>query len=426
MNNRASHFLWKNKIRLMRNTIRHWWLPLLGILITAIFTVYQVMSFFPSVEQLLVFCRRNRRYVYAIMACYCFLRIYCVKNPVYKINAATLLYFYNTVQLTKLLRKKSFISFLSHGILSIGLTLCVHEYVACGLWGLNALKLFFFLRGSWLIAWIFYHEVGVGRMIAGLIFPVMIPLIFVESFVSLLICLGVYIVALFYTEKCLAINFPKYYDRMHYIDRVEAAQSQNNLAAMAQIAEENRPATVVGIKLQHFHLTKKTALVAKGVLDLMRTQSQIWMIVIAFPIIGWVLVNTSVLDFLGIHIDPTLISMLSAILTMVAFTSLFQVISKQIHKMVEKKKTGLELPFTTIQMFWGYFPVALISNLLLTLGLNVAYACFSLTSVGFYLVANATYLIYAYSTVYSPRCSGILSSASGTVLLVCIFIHYTL
>lgn len=298
----------------MRNTLRHWWMPLLGILITGVLIVYQAIQSFASVEQFLVFCSKNRMYVYGIVACLCFVRIYCVKNPVFKINAATLLYFYNTEQLTKLLRRKKCISFLLHVSLSLGLTLCVHEFTFHRFWVLDALKLLFFLRSSWIIAWILYHKVGMERIIGGLVFPVMLPLMFFDNPFSLIVCGLIYIAVLFYAEKCLTLNFSKYYSRMCYIDQVEAAQSQNNLVEMARIAEENRPANVSGVKLQHFRLTKKTALFAKSVLDVIRTQNQIWIVVIALPAVGWLLVNTSVLELMSFSTDPLLISMLAALL----------------------------------------------------------------------------------------------------------------
>ena len=211
---------------------------------------------------------------------------------------------------------------------------------------------------------------------------------------------------------------------MCYIDQVEAAQSQNNLVEMARIAEENRLANVSGVKLQHFRLTKKTALFAKSVLDVIRTQNQIWIVVIALPAVGWLLVNTSVLELMSFSTDPLLISMLSAVFTMVAFTSIFQVISEQIHKMIRKKTVGLELPYTNAHIFWAYLPVAMMTNFILTIGLDLIYVSLSLESLGFFIVANISYLLMSYSTVYSPKCRGILSAVSGIGLVVCILFHY--
>lgn len=424
MNNQAYYFLRKNKLRLMMNTLRHWWMSLLGILITGVLTVNQVIQSFASVEQFLVFCSKNRMYVYGIVACLCFIRIYCIKNPVFKLNAATLLYFYNTDYLTKLLERKKCISFLLHASLSLGVTLCVHEFSFHRFFVLDALKLLFFLRSSWLIAWICYHKVGVGRIISGLVFPIMLPLLFFENLFPLIVCGLVYIAVLFYAEKYLTLNFPKYYSRMYYIDQVEAAQSQNNLVEMARIAEENRPANVSGVKLQHFQLSKRTALFAKSVLDLIRTQNQIWIVVISFPLAGWLLVNTSVLDSLSFSIDPLMVAILATILTMVAFTSVFQVISEQILKMIRKKTVGLELPYTNAHIFWAYLPIAMITNLILTIGLDLIYVSLSLESLGFFIVANISYLLTSCSIVYSPKCRGILSAVSGTGLVVCILFHY--
>lgn len=124
MNNRAYYFLRKNRLRLMMNTLRHWWMSLLGILITGVLTVNQVIQSFDSVEQFLVFCSKNRMYVYGIVACLCFIRIYCIKNPVFKLNAATLLYFYNTDHLTKLLERKKVFHFFSMRVCPLG-WLCV-------------------------------------------------------------------------------------------------------------------------------------------------------------------------------------------------------------------------------------------------------------------------------------------------------------
>ena len=424
MNNQAYYFLRKNKLRRMMNTLRHWWMSILGILITGALTVYQVIQSFDSVEQFLVFCSKNRMYVYGIVACLCFIRIYCIKNPVFKINAATLLYFYNTDHLTKLLERNKCISFLFHVSLSLGVALCLHEFTFHSFLVLDALKLLFFLRSSCLIAWIYYHKVGMGHIISGLVFPIMLPLLFFENLFPLIVCGLVYIAVLFYAEKYLTLNFPKYYSRMCFIDQVEAAQSQNNLVEMARIAEENRPANVSGVKLQHFHLTKKTALFAKSVLDVIRTQKQIWIVTIAFPLVGWLLVNTSVLDSMSFSIDPLMVSILATMLTMVAFTSIFQVISEKILKMVRKKTVGLELPYTDAHIFWAYLPIAMIMNLILTIVLDLIYLSFSLGSLGLFIVANAAYLLMSYSTVYSPKFRGILSAVSGIGLLVCILFHY--
>lgn len=423
MNNRAYYFLRKNKLRLMMNTLRQWWMSLLGILITGVLTVNQVIQSFDSVEQFLVFCSKNRMYVYGIVACFCFIRIYCIKNPVFKLNAATLLYFYNTDHLTKLLERKKCISFLLHASLSFGVALCVHEFSFHRFLALDALKLLFFLRSSWLIAWIYYQKVGMERIISGLVFPIMLPLLFFENLFPLIVCGLAYIAVLFYAGKYLTLNFPKYFSRMCYIDQVEAAQSQNNLIEMARIAEENRPANVSGVKLQHFPLSKRTALFAESVLDVIRTQNQIWIVVITFPLVGWLLVNTSVLDSMSFSIDPLMVSILATILTMVAFTSVFQVISEKILKMVRKKTVGLELPYTDAHIFWAYFLIATIMNLILTIVLDLIYVSFSLGSLGLFLVANAAYLLMSYSTIYSPKFGGILSAVSGMGLFTCILFH---
>lgn len=424
MNSRANYFLRKNKLHLMWNTLRHFWIPMLGIVVAVIFAIYQVFQLFPSAEHFSSFFKENLVYFYGITVCFCFVRIYCIKNPVFKVNAATLLHFHNTVYLTKLLQKKRYISFLFHVIISFCVSLCIHGFGFYGRWGLDFIKLLFFFRSSWLIAWIFYHEVGTRRIISGLIFPLMLPPLVFEHFFFLIACGGFYIALLYYIKRFLTLNYPKYYERMYYIDQIEAAQSRNNTAEMARIAEENRPSSVTGIRLQHFHPTLKTALMSKAILDIVRTQKQIWVCVIAFIGVGWCLVRTSILQSIGFHIDPSLISMIASILTMAAFSSLFQTISNQIQKMIGKKKAGLDLPYTNSQIFWAYLPVAMVINLILVIVLDTLYGCFSVSGLGFYIIVNAAYLLVAYSTVYSQRGKGFISGVSGIGLLICIFFRY--
>ena len=108
----AEILLLKNKLRLMKGTIRHTWQGLIGILVVGGVLVYQ---FFFVMEKARYGTGATARGVFYTLLCVAVInlfRVFLNQTPVFRVEAASVLNTYNTGYFTKILVRKQFLSVL--------------------------------------------------------------------------------------------------------------------------------------------------------------------------------------------------------------------------------------------------------------------------------------------------------------------------
>jgi len=120
-------------------------------------------------------------------------------------------------------------------------------------------------------------------------------------------------------------------------------------------------------------------------------------------LLGWVIKRTVLLDFLPFFEISSIKGTLGALCMATALGSLYQLLSKQIEKIVDKQKLGLFLPFSKKQILLGYMPVPIILNFLISLILGILYSNFSPLIFILWFVMNITYCVQGYIKIYNVK-----------------------
>lgn len=421
MNKSVIILILKNKLRLFYGTLRYTWPTALGLLVFFSVLLYQILFVMIKIEKGTPASTQYIFYVLVFAALVNFFRIFLVKTPIFRMNAATLHHLYNTKYFSKILHIKYSVAAVKALIISFCISFCMGGFDFSGdfyvLFALLALYLF----TCTVMSWIYYHGNKTEHFIVLLTYALATMMLFLRTIpaaVVLSVILSLLIVHSLYYMK---LNIPGYYSRLSFIDAATAAQSQNNFALMQRLSNENRPQIIQGPSLKSLPLTKRTALTCKSLIELLRIQKQILIMLCLLLLLGWVIKRTVLLDFLPFFEIPSIKGTLGALCTATALGSLYQLLSKQIENIVDKQKLGLFLPFSKKQILLGYMPVPIILNFLISLILGILYSNFSLLIFILWFIMNTTYCIQGYIKIYNVRMGRIIIIFMNFVLWIVIY-----
>ena len=120
----AEILLLKNKLRLMKGTIRYTWQGLIGILVVGGVLVYQFFFVIAKAEYGTGATARGVFYTLLCVAVINLFRVFLNQTPVFRVEAASVLNTYNTGYFTKILARKQFLSVL-YAALAAGMIACI-------------------------------------------------------------------------------------------------------------------------------------------------------------------------------------------------------------------------------------------------------------------------------------------------------------
>lgn len=423
MNNKSFSLLRKNKIRLFKGIFRHYWQPLIALLVT---TIFAVIFFLPYIiaDGGIAALAQYRRYAYLLIALCCGIRIFFVKTPIFKLYSAAVLYTYNSPFFRNYLKKKKLTASIVGGLLALCVTFAFHQFTIGYQFFIDFLKLTLLMHSSFLLAWIFYHTSGKARLVTIPAFAVMLPPLCVDSVLSLLPILSVAVASSIYDARFLTLNMTKYEEKLRFIDAVITAQSQNNYADMLRLAEENRTPTVNGLMFHSFRPTQRTAILVKSLLDLLRMQRQIWILIIGMFVGGYLFRSKFLQGFFQGEFNAEYLIFPSALCTMMAFQSLFQTAAKSAVTFIEKSRRALMLPFSNRQVFCGYFPLPVLLSAFFMLVMDLVYKRLSLDSLVFLLLLFISYGLLLFAKLFDRRIGKLFPTLSGFMLFLGVMMHY--
>ncbi len=383
MKHQIEKLLFKNRIRLLKGTIIHTWPTLIGVIVAVAVLGYQFFSFAMPEGSL---------YVLILVSGISLFRIFVLNTPVFRIEAASMLHMYNTKYFRKQIRYRAFgsvwKSILFSGIIALGMSGFLLDKSFFDLWFLLTL----YNCNSSFLSWVFYHEKSKTVFFVYLICTLLLLL---QSFISV-ICLILCLVCLwFYSEKFLKLDIPRYKERIQSLEAASVAVSHNDYSKMVQMADENRPQTVKWPTLELFNPGKKTALVIKSFLELLRVQKQTVVLLVLLILLGWILSRTEILSFLPLLADEAINRLIAAFCTVMALSALYQILIKQAKTVSDKRKLGLSLPYSTMSVVLAYGFTATVINLIVALTISLLYTCFS---------ARIIVLLFAQTSAFSVPC----------------------
>lgn len=361
----------------MKGTLRHAWQPLLGFLIIGVALAYQLIFVVAKAGRGTAVSSQGILYVLLAVVTINLFRVFLNQTPVFRMEAASVMLTYNTKQFYKVLCRKQGLSVLLSifiaGVLSFILSGFLLNAAFGKLFGLLAL----YGCNCSFLSWIFYHLQGKAKWLSLPIFAVCSVLLILYSFLSIALLAASLCALWLYVQRVLRLNLPKYFERLQFLEMSATALSHNDYVKMRQMAEENRPSYVSAPMLHHWKPTKRTALWMKSLLEILRMQKRILILLALLLFAGWLVWRTDLLTFVPLLENPSITKGIAGFCAATAFSTLHQLLIQQVKAVSDKRSLGLSLPFTTEQIILSYGVNAAAINLLLTLAVGFLYSAFS-------------------------------------------------
>lgn len=400
----------------MKGTLRHAWQPLLGFLIVGVALAYQLIFVVAKAGRGTAVSSQGILYVLLAVVTINLFRVFLNQTPVFRMEAASVMLTYNTKQFYKVLCRKQGVSVLlsifSAGVLSFVLSGFLLDAAFGKLFGLLAL---YFCNCSFL-SWIFYHLQGKAKWLSLPIFAVCSVLLILRSFLSIALLAASLCALWLYAQRVLRLNLPKYFERLQFLETSATALSHNDYVKMRQMAEENRPSYVSAPMLHHWKPTKRTALWMKSLLEILRMQKRILILLALLLFAGWLVWRTDLLTFVPLLENPSITKGIAGFCAATVFSTLHQLLIQQVKAVSDKRLLGLSLPFTTKQIILSYGVNAAAINLLLTLAVGFLYSAFSPRLLLLWGVENIAYFAVCCTSVYDIKIKRGISAAANVLL----------
>lgn len=417
----AEILLLKNKLRLMKGTLRHAWQPLLGFLIVGVALAYQLIFVVAKAGRGTAVSSQGILYVLLAVVTINLFRVFLNQTPVFRMEAASVMLTYNTKQFYKVLCRKQGLSVLLSifiaGVLSFILSGFLLDAAFGKLFGLLAL----YGCNCSFLSWIFYHLQDKAKWLSLPIFAVCSVLLILHSFLSIALLAASLCALWLYVQRVLRLNLPKYFERLQFLEMSATALSHNDYVKMRQMAEENRPSYVSAPMLHHWKPTKRTALWMKSLLEILRMQKRILILLALLLFAGWLVWRTDLLTFVPLLENPSITKGIAGFCAATVFSTLHQLLIQQVKAVSDKRSLGLSLPFTTEQIILSYGVNAAAINLLLTLAVGFLYSAFSLRLLLLWGIEGIAYFAVCCASVYDVKFKRGISTAANVLLFASVY-----
>lgn len=398
----------------MKGTLRHAWQPLLGFLIVGVALAYQLIFVVAKAGRGTAVSSQGILYVLLAVVTINLFRVFLNRTPVFRMEAASVMLTYNTKQFYKVLCRKQGLSVLLSifiaGVLSFILSGFLFDAAFGKLFGLLAL----YGCNCSFLSWIFYHLQSKAKWLSLPIFAVCSVLLILHSFLSIALLAASLCALWLYAQRVLRLNLPKYFERLQFLEMSATALSHNDYVKMRQMAEENRPSYVSAPMLHHWKPTKRTALWMKSLLEILRMQKRILILLALLLFAGWLVRRTDLLTFVPLLENPSITKGIAGFCAATVFSTLHQLLIQQVKAVSDKRL--LSLPFTTKQIILPYGLNAVAINLLLTLAVGFLYSAFSPRLFLLWGVENIAYFAVCCTSVYGLKITRGISAAANVLL----------
>lgn len=405
----------------MKGTLRHAWQPLLGFLIVGVALAYQLIFVVAKAGRGTAVSSQGILYVLLAVVTINLFRVFLNQTPVFRMEAASVMLTYNTKQFYKVLCRKQGLSVLLSifiaGVLSFILRGFLFDAAFGKLFGLLAL----YGCNCSFLSWIFYHLQSKAKWLSLPIFAVCSVLLILHSFLSIALLAASLCALWLYAQRVLRLNLPKYFERLQFLEMSATALSHNDYVKMRQMAEENRPSYVSAPMLHHWKPTKRTALWMKSLLEILRMQKRILILLALLLFVGWLVWRTDLLAFAPLLENPAITKGIAGFCVATAFGTLHQLLIQQVKAVSDKRLLGLSLPFTTEQIILSYGVNAAAINLLLTLAVGFLYSAFSLRLLLLWGIEGIAYFAVSCASVYDVKFKRGISTAANVLLFASVY-----
>lgn len=421
MNQQAVRMLLKNRLRLLSGTLRHTWQSGLILLLGVLAMVYQLFFVTLGIQFGIPAAPEKMRWVLLAFAVIQAYRIFFRQTPVFRMEAATLLLTYNTHYFTLRLSREKWGKTLSSFLIGGTLAFLLNGFEIDGVFLRNAVLLSLYHAGCNFFSWIVYHS-GKRTRWSVLVIWILCSTLLLEQSIPAFGLLGLSAMgAAGYCRWKLNLNIPKYCDKLRSLEAAQAALSHNDTAQMLRMAEENRNPYVTGPFFQDLHPTRRTAMLIKNLLGMLRMQKQILVLLSGLLVLGGLIRQTSLFAFLPLLDQPNIREMAGILCAAAALSAFFQQLIKQAQIVSDKRKEGLSLPFTTARLALYSIVTATFFIFIFSLAAGIVYGRFTGRIFAFWLIATAFYGIECCTVLFTWRFQRAVLTAVNLLLIVAIF-----
>lgn len=358
----------RHKLRTARGLLRHFWPTLLGLLLGVVFLGYRL--FIVAMGGGIGNALEPQSIFY--LHCACILlngyRVLLKKNPVIRVNAATLHFLYNTPCYQKIIAAEYIWSLLKNMLAAMLLAALIHGFRYDILFFRDFLLLSGYLYSGILLSWISYHGEGKPRRaaIAGYFLSSIGLAVNIGAVRFTLIgCVAAWAVyyAFFGTMRYNMIKFRR---DIAFIDENTSSASRYDLVKMSQITAEYNANRDRRFLLYHLPINKHNAILFKCLIETIRAGNRIWIILLSLLLAGTVVTRTTIFAGIPIIGDPAMAPAIGVLLIMTVYANVGEMLKKHMNTLLEKHRQGLFLPVGTKRVLSSYILMGGMIHLALT------------------------------------------------------------
>ncbi|MGI6163535.1 MAG: hypothetical protein ACOYEQ_06365 [Bacillota bacterium] len=408
-------YIFKNKVRLAKGVLKHNLMGFLGLFLIGGFILFQAIRIVTHLKPGNPIENNYVLYIMAGFAAAYFYRTFLMKSPVIVINAATLHHTFYTKYFAKIMS----LQYLLLAVKSLAVS-GIAAYIIAGrainaLFVTTGLLLFEYLLLGELLAWISYNTCNskivlsgmvclnalllfiggdsvacVGEYAGGCIWDFMGG--FAREFIPITLLAIELIAVLWHMKHRFQLDYSKYEADLLFIDEATAAQSQNNLAKMLQIAKEHSLRQKYKVMLHHFNLKKHNVLVYKNLIETTRQAKAIWITLLALLVFAYTITKTTWLSWGSTVEFPEVSRLIAVFCIATVYVNLKEIFTRQANTIMQKCLLGLYIPFGRSRILLGYLPFPLIVFGAVSLAIGL---CFGSRMTGILALFAAASTMYA-------------------------------
>lgn len=418
MNKKVLRLIWINHFRLLKGTLRHSWRFLAAFALMLAVTVSEMLAGNSLIRPGVPIEEPYRRYaMLALLAGGC-LRVLLapVQAPVLMIDGASVLHAYHTPAFRAVLRAQWGLRIVKTAFWSLAISLFLNGLLPSGEMASLAGELLLYFAGTSMFSWIAYHG-GRKEYACAAAGQALLSLLLAAPRIASLAGMAAADLALCLLVRKTELNIPKYYEKLCMNDAASAAFGRNDLAMSRQLAEQNRPAYVRGPTFEGLHPGKKQALFIKSMLEIVRTQKALLIVMTAMIVIGWLLARTRVFAFLPFFELSVAREMFGAMCIAMILNAFYRLLADQLKQTCDKRLQGLSLPCSTRQIHLSYAAAAWSCNLLILAVLGLVFGAGWLKTLLLWLITDISYLLISSMIVYGWKGQQVFTLISSMLLI---------
>ncbi len=341
-----------------------------------------------------------------------------MKDPPFKMHPASIQYFYNSAQFSKIkamvLIKKMAIKL----IVSVAFCLIIYQLEFSVSMILATFSLFLYLAVCSFIRWIKYNKKSAGIVsLFYIVSSILFVLYFVWQQILALFFLMIMLIFIIIYSNQMLIDIGAYYDDAAYAQKMNHAGIHNNMAQMQQLTDEHLSNKRHKVKIYDLKIFKRKPLVAKAIIETMRMSTQFVIILLVLSAFAIVLNTTSIfinVPFLG---DKVFVKIAGGYCVGMLLCAIKQIYVKQILSICDKQKQGVFIPYSFSDISKSYGSICILITFFILMIFSILLST-SIIKVILAIVLSSAIMIFSLVSIDNQKYYKTKDTMSSCALIV--------